>query len=81
MSGFTIGKVAKQSGVGVETVRFYETKGLIKQPPRSDHGYRQYTEETVLRIRFIKQAKKLGFTLKEINELLSIRDESGATCS
>ena len=81
MSVFTIGKVAKQAGVGVETVRFYERQGLIEQPLRSDHGYRHYPEETVLRLRFIKQAKKLGFTLKEIGELLALRDEPSATCS
>ena len=81
MSGFTIGKAAKQAGVGVETVRFYERRGLIEQPPRRDNGYRQYPEETVVRIRFIKQAKKLGFTLREINELLTPRDEPGAACS
>jgi len=80
MSVFTIGKVAKQAGVGVETVRFYERQGLIEQPLRSDHGYRHYPEETVLRLRFIKQAKKLGFTLKEIGELLALRNEPGATC-
>jgi len=80
MSGCTIGKVAKQSGVGVETVRFYERRGLIEQPPRTESGYRQYPEETVLRIRFIKQAKKLGFTLKEIGELLSLRNVAGVTC-
>ncbi len=61
-------------------MRFYERQGLIKQPLRSDNGYRQYTEETVIRICFIKQAKKLGFTLKEISELLSLRDDSRVTC-
>ncbi len=80
MSGCTIGKVAKQSGVGVETVQFYERRGLIEQPPRAESGYRQYPEGTVLRIRFIKQAKELGFILKEIGELLVLRNEPKATC-
>ncbi len=80
MSGSTIGKVAKKSGVGVETVRFYERLGLIEQPPRSGGGYRKYPEKTVVRIRFIKQAKKLGFTLKEIGELLMLQKTAGTSC-
>jgi len=80
MSGSTIGKVAKKSGVGVETVRFYERLGLIEQPPRSDGGYRKYPEETVVRIQFIKQAKRLGFTLKEIGELLMLQKSADISC-
>jgi MerR family mercuric resistance operon transcriptional regulator len=77
----TIGRVAKQAGVNVETVRFYERKGLVETPKRADSGYRQYRQETVKRIRFIKRAKDLGFTLKEIGELLTIRTEPGASCA
>jgi MerR family mercuric resistance operon transcriptional regulator len=77
----TIGKVAIQSGVGVETIRFYERKGLIEEPPRRESGYRQYPDETVPRVLFIKRAKALGFTLKEIKELLAIRIEPEATCA
>ena len=67
----TTGQVAKRAGIGVPTVRFYERKGLIKEPLRTESGYRQYPEDVVARLRFIKRAKKLGFTLKEILELLS----------
>jgi len=80
MQGVTIGKVAKQSGVGVETVRFYDRQGLIDQPPRTNSGYRQYPEETVHRIRFIKHAKVLGFSLKEIGELLTLQSDPDSTC-
>ena len=75
MQTFTIGKVARQAGVGVETVRFYEREGLIPSPLRGASGYRQYPETTVSRIRFIRRAKSLGFSLREIRELLSLRVE------
>ena len=75
MQPSTIGQVAQQAEVGVETVRFYERKGLLEEPPRRASGYRQYGEEVVSRIRFIKRAKELGFTLKEIKELLAFRLE------
>ncbi|VAX15909.1 Transcriptional regulator, MerR family [hydrothermal vent metagenome] len=77
----TIGQVAKLSDVGVETVRFYERRGLIDEPPRKDSGYRQYPEGAVKRINFIKKAKELGFTLKEISELLNLRLHSGGGCA
>jgi len=82
MESLTIGKVARLAEVGVETVRFYERKGLIDEPSRRESGYRQYPEETVNRIRFIRCAKELGFTLKEIKELLGLRVHvsSTATC-
>ena len=73
MSGFSIGQVARQAGVGVETIRFYERKGLIKEPPRRASGYRQFSLDAVKRIRFIKRAKELGFSLSEIADLLSLR--------
>ena len=74
---FTIGEVAKRAGVGVDTVRFYEREGLIEDPPRRPSGYRQYPPETVPLIRFIKRAQDLGFTLREIDELSSLRDGGG----
>jgi len=77
----TIGQVAKHSGLGLETLRFYERKGLIEEPPRTDSGYRQYPEDVVGRIRFIKRAKELGFSLKEISDLLSLRVDPGTTCA
>ncbi len=69
----TIGKVAKETALGIETIRFYERQGLIPDPPRRRSGYRQYPEETVERLLFIKRAKQLGFSLKEIAELLALR--------
>ena len=73
MRALTIGKVAKHAGVGIDTVRFYERKGLIAEPPRGGSGYRQYPGDTVSRIRFIRRAKELGFSLQEIRELLALR--------
>ncbi|MCG8458030.1 MAG: MerR family DNA-binding protein [Holophagales bacterium] len=69
----TIGKLADRAHVGVETVRFYERRGLLEPPPRRTSGYRQYPESAVDRLRFIRRAKELGFTLDEIAELLSLR--------
>jgi MerR family copper efflux transcriptional regulator len=73
MQALTIGKVARRAEVGVETVRFYERQGLIAEPQRAKSGYRLYPEETVTRIRFIRRAKELGFSLREIRELLALR--------
>ncbi len=81
MKELTIGKVARLAGVGVETVRFYERKELIAEPPRLESGYRQYPEEAVSRIRFIRRAKELGFSLSEIGELLSLRSDPKASCA
>jgi MerR family mercuric resistance operon transcriptional regulator len=75
-----IGQAAKAAAVGVETVRFYEREGLLPKPKRSAAGYRLYPPDTVKRLQFIKQAKQLGFTLSEINELLSLRASSRANC-
>lgn len=74
MQALTVSEVAKRAGVGSDTVRFYEREGLIDKPPRRPSGYRQYPEETVSLIRFIRRAQDLGFTLKEIDELISLRD-------
>jgi Hg(II)-responsive transcriptional regulator len=79
MEKLTIGKVAKLAGVGVETIRFYERRGLIDQPQRKNSSYRQYPEETVGRLRFINRAKGLGFTLKETKDLLSLQLDSPST--
>ena len=80
MPGNTIGQVARNAGVGVETVRFYERKGLIEQPPRRGSGYREYPVDTVRRIRVVVNAKELGFTIKEIVGLLSLRSRSAESC-
>jgi Hg(II)-responsive transcriptional regulator len=77
----TIGKVASRAGVGVETVRFYERQGLLLEPDRRASGYRQYGEDVVARLRFIRRAKELGFTLKEVAELLALRHDPAATRS
>lgn len=69
----TIGAIAKLAAVNIETMRYYERRGLVPRPPRSAGNYRQYPEETVRRVRFIKRAQELGFTLKEIKELLALR--------
>lgn len=81
MKPFSIGEVARRAGIGVETVRFYERQGLITDPARSPAGYRQYDEETVARLLFIRQAKELGFTLNEIKELLSLRLDPTSSCA
>ena len=81
MKSFTIGQVAKQAGVGVETVRFYEREGLLEEPERRESGYRQFDEDVVDRLRFIRRAKELGFTLKEIKELLGLRVDPATTCA
>jgi MerR family mercuric resistance operon transcriptional regulator len=80
MSVFRIGQVAKHAGVTVEAIRFYESQALIPEPPRSESGYRQYNSETIRRVRFIQRAKELGFSLKDIHALLTLRNEPSATC-
>lgn len=69
--GFTIGKLAQAGGVGVETVRFYQRRGLLPVPPR-DEAVRRYGADDVRRLRFIRQAQAAGFTLDEIGELLAL---------
>lgn len=66
-----IGKIAKLSGVGVETIRFYERQGVLPKPKRKASGYRQFDMETVDRIRFIKNVQDLGFSLNEAGDLAS----------
>jgi len=78
----TIGQLAKQSESGIETIRYYEREGLIKQPlRRPGSGYRKYPTSLVERLAFIGRAKGLGFSLKEIRELLSLRDLSQTSCA
>ncbi|RUL87938.1 Hg(II)-responsive transcriptional regulator [Tautonia sociabilis] len=81
MGSLKTGELAQQAGVNVETLRFYERKGLLPDPPRRQSGYRQYPEESVDRIRFIKRAQEVGFSLDEIRELLALRVRPGTTCS
>jgi MerR family mercuric resistance operon transcriptional regulator len=77
----TIGQVAKLAGVGVETIRFYEREGLLNKPKRKESGYRMFGPEVVNRIKFIKSVKELGFSLKEIRELLFLRVDSRSTAT
>jgi len=70
----TIGQLARAAGVGVETIRFYERKGLIEQPPRPLGGFRAYPSSSRARLQFIQRAKGLGFSLDEIGELLELGD-------
>lgn len=81
MGGRTIGVVAKQANVHVETLRYYERRGLVTRPPRSVANYRLYPADAVRRLRFIKHAQALGFSLKEIKELLSLRATPRARCA
>lgn len=80
MKYLTIGQVAKQAGVNIDTIRYYERIGLLSPPQRKESGYRQYLDDAILRIRFIKHAKDLGFSLDEISELLSLRMDRAAKC-
>ena len=76
-----IGQVAKAAGLGIHAVRFYEREGLIERPARLPSGYRVYPPDTVLSLRFIRRAKELGFSLKEISELLSLEADPGASAA
>jgi MerR family mercuric resistance operon transcriptional regulator len=71
---FTIGILAKKAGVNVETIRFYQRRGLLVEPVRPFKGVRHYSERDMQRIRFIRQGQKLGFSLNEVAELLSLED-------
>jgi len=75
----TIGRLASQADVNVQTVRLYERLGLLKKPGRRASGYREYADDAILSLRFIKQAKGLGFTLGEIKALLDMREKGTHT--
>jgi DNA-binding transcriptional MerR regulator len=77
--GLTIAGVAQDAGVGVETVRYYERRGLIEQPERCNGAYRRYGLEHVKRIRFVRRAQELGFTLEEIGALLELQGRGTET--
>lgn len=70
MGTFTIGKLAEAAGVHVETIRYYERRGLLAEPPRTAGGYRQYSADDLWRLQFVARGKRLGFTLTEIGEVL-----------
>lgn len=79
MESLSSGQLAAAAGVNLQTIRYYERRGLLPSPPRTDSGYRRYGTEDVARLRFIRRAQSLGFTLGEIGDLLELRGASGAT--
>jgi len=81
VEGFRVGEVAKRAGVNLQTIRYYERRGLLPRPPRTASNYRLYPQDSVRRVLFIKRAQELGFTLKEIKELLSLRAAPRARCA
>lgn len=74
MDGLKVGQVAARAGVNLQTIHYYERRGLLPRPPRTGSNYRAYPTDAVLLVRFIKRAQELGFTLKEIQELIALRD-------
>ena len=81
MEGLRSSELANRGGVNLETVRYYERRGLLPKPPRTAAGYRTFDAAAVRRLRFIKQAQALGFSLKEIRELLALRVDPRASCA
>jgi len=77
----TRGVLAKRAGIGAETVRYYERIGLLEEPARTASGYRVYERGDLARLRFIRRAKELGFSLEDIRELIALRLDDGADCS
>jgi len=77
VEALTIGRLARLGGVNLETIRYYEREGLLPKPPRTEAGYRLYPRKTTRRLRFIKRAQELGFSLAEIRELLALRMKPG----
>ena len=77
-ASLTIGRLAESAQVNVETVRYYQRRGLMREPARPTGGVRRYSDDDVRRIRFIKRAQQLGFTLEEITNLLKLED--GRSC-
>ena len=81
MDGLKTGDVAKKGGVNLETIRYYERRGLLPRPPRTPAGYRTFGTDAVRRLRFIKRAQELGFSLKEVKELLALRVDARTSCA
>ena len=81
MENLTIGKLARQVGLGVETLRYYERRGLIAPRRRTESGYRLYHPDAGQRLRFIRRAQALGFSLDEVAELLALSDRPGASAA
>jgi DNA-binding transcriptional MerR regulator len=81
MRGVQIGKVASQTGVSIDTIRFYERSGLLAKPARTEGRYRLHREQDIQHLMFIRQAQELGFSLREIRELLLIQNEQVEPCT
>ncbi len=81
MDEFTIGALSENTGVKIETIRYYEKSGIMPNPPRSAGGFRMYREEHLNRLRFIRRCRQLGFSMAEIEGLLGLVDDHGYTCS
>jgi Hg(II)-responsive transcriptional regulator len=81
MQGLKVGEVAKRAEVNLQTIHFYERKGLLSKPLRTASNYRMYSQDAVRRVRFVKRAQDLGFSLREIKELLSLRARLGTRCA
>lgn len=75
-----IGELSKKTGVGIETIRYYEREGLLSPSRRRSSGYREYQDDAVRRLTFVRRAKELGFSLKETRELLVVSASKDATC-
>ena len=80
MDTMAIGETARQAGVNIQTLHYYERLGLLPKPSRTAGNYRLYSQDSVRRIRFVKRAQELGFSLGEIKELLALRAAPGARC-
>ncbi len=75
-----IGQLAKASDTNIQTIRYHEREALLEQASRTRSGYREFSPDTITRVLFIKQAQDLGFTLKEIRELLGVQDKANGSC-
>src|SRR5215472_11352732 len=79
-TGMQIGRVSEQTGLSIDAIRFYEKQRLLERPPRTEGGFRQFGEEDIQRIKFIRRAQKLGFSLPEIRELLVLQNSDAGAC-
>lgn len=79
--GVQIGKVARTTGLSVDTIRFYEKEGLLREPERSEGGFRLYSARDIENLHFIHKAQELGFSLADIRELLLVQDERTEACT
>ena len=81
MEIYSVGQLAKKANVNIETIRYYERRGLLPEPLRNKSGHRQYSIKDLKRTKFIKRTQSLGFSLNEISDLLSLKMEPGKTCA